>query len=201
MTAWQYLAGAGLVAALCPLHGHVAVAGDGHGRGARVDLCVPAGTPERPERPAHTGRPTVRPPGARPSATPPVRAAVPGAGRPTVHHPGRADLPAAPPVPPDAPDAQSPPEPYPKAAAADAKPPEPAPGAAPVSAPVPAVASAPLRPGAVARVSAFRVRPYRSVALERRGPGGLSPLMLMVVVTTPAVLAAAALRPRSKGRG
>ncbi|MFH7600628.1 hypothetical protein WDV06_36870 [Streptomyces racemochromogenes] len=48
---------------------------------------------------------------------------------------------------------------------------------------------------------AFHVRPYRSVALERRGPNGLSTMMLMVVVTTPAVLAAAALRPRSKGRG
>ncbi|MFD3805571.1 hypothetical protein ACFWSF_09930 [Streptomyces sp. NPDC058611] len=201
MTAWQYLAGAGLVAALCPLHGHVAVAGDGHGRGARVDLCVPAGHPERPERPAQTGRPTVRPSGTRPAAPPPVRAAVPGTGRPTVHHPGEAALPAAPPVPPDPPGAQSPPEPYAEAAAADPKPPEPAPGAAPASVPVRAAAPAPLRAGAVARVSAFHVRPYRSVALERRGPGGLSPLMLMVVVTTPAVLAAAALRPRSKGRG
>lgn len=50
-------------------------------------------------------------------------------------------------------------------------------------------------------MGAFHVRPYRSVALERRSPNGLSTMMLMVVVTTPAVLAAAALRPRSKGRG
>ncbi|MCY0940358.1 hypothetical protein [Streptomyces antarcticus] len=201
MTAWQYLAGAGLVAALCPLHGHVAVAGDGHGRGARVDLCVPAGRPERPDRPAQTGRPTVRPPearpSARPSARPPVRATVPGTDRATVHHPGRAALPAAP----AAPGAQSPPEPYAEAGAADPKPPEPAPGAEPAPAPVPAVAAAPPRSAAAARVSAFHVRPYRAVALERRGPGGLSTMMLMVVVTTPAVLAAAALRPRSKGRG
>lgn len=55
MTAWQYFAGAGLVAALCPLHGHVAVAGDGHGRGARVDLCVPAGSQPGP-RPGQIGR-------------------------------------------------------------------------------------------------------------------------------------------------
>ncbi|MFD9013162.1 hypothetical protein ACFV0A_29525, partial [Streptomyces sp. NPDC059552] len=87
MTAWQYFAGAGLVAALCPLHGHVAVAGDGHGRGARVDLCVPAGQP---------GRPVFRPPSGQPS----VRVAVPGTDRPTVRHPGR---PAAPVVPPERP--------------------------------------------------------------------------------------------------
>ncbi|MFE5681482.1 hypothetical protein ACFQ7B_32705, partial [Streptomyces erythrochromogenes] len=75
MTAWQYFAGAGLVAALCPLHGHVAVAGDGPGRGARVDLCVPAGQPKRP--------------GAPPSGRPSVRVAVPGARAGlTVRHPG-----------------------------------------------------------------------------------------------------------------
>ncbi|MFE0582823.1 hypothetical protein ACFW2S_29765, partial [Streptomyces sp. NPDC058874] len=68
--------------------------------------------------------------------------------------------------------------------------------------PVPAGAPAPPRPrAAAARVSAFHVRPYRAVALERRTPGGMSTVTLMVVVTTPAVLAAAALRPRSKGRG
>ncbi|MFD0356864.1 hypothetical protein ACFVHW_24460, partial [Streptomyces sp. NPDC127110] len=68
----------------------------------------------------------------------------------------------------------------------------------------PAPADAPAPPGAAAaveRVSRFHVRPYHSVALERRGPDGLSTMMLMVVVTTPAVLAAAALRPRSKSRG
>jgi hypothetical protein len=52
-----------------------------------------------------------------------------------------------------------------------------------------------------APVSRFHVRPYRSVQLQRRVPGGLSTVMLMAVVTTPAVLAAATLRPRSKGRG
>ncbi|MFD8982080.1 hypothetical protein ACFV0Q_19555, partial [Streptomyces sp. NPDC059564] len=68
----------------------------------------------------------------------------------------------------------------------------------------PAAAAAPAPPAvraAAARASAFHVRPYRSAALERRGPNGLSTMMLMVVVTTPAVLAAAALRPRSKSRG
>ncbi|MFD9081651.1 hypothetical protein ACFVZB_22315, partial [Streptomyces erythrochromogenes] len=88
MTAWQYFAGAGLVAALCPLHGHVAVAGDGPGRGARVDLCVPAGQPKRP--------------GAPPSGRPSVRVAVPGARAGlTVRHPGGGRRPrAAPGAPP-----------------------------------------------------------------------------------------------------
>ncbi|MFJ7589759.1 hypothetical protein ACIQZO_20725 [Streptomyces sp. NPDC097617] len=197
MTAWQYFAGAGLVAALCPLHGHVAVAGDGHGRGARVDLCVPAGQPDRP---------VFRPPSGQPS----VRAAVPGADRPTVRHPGRPAAPVAPaqrpewvaeprPEPPRAVDAV---EPAAKAGAGESQPPPPAPGpggeaaAASVETPAPPAAGA-----AVARVSAFHVRPYRAVALERRGPGGMSTVMIMVVVTTPAVLAAAALRPRSKSRG
>ncbi|MFC6982889.1 hypothetical protein [Streptomyces cirratus] len=44
----------------------------------------------------------------------------------------------------------------------------------------------------------FHVPAYHSSALERRGPNGISTMMLMVVVTTPAVLAAVALRPRSK---
>ncbi|MBT2472016.1 hypothetical protein J7E97_30185, partial [Streptomyces sp. ISL-66] len=67
MTAWQYFAGAGLVAALCPLHGHVEVAGDGRGRGARVDLCVPAGSEPRP-----SAAPSAR-------AVPPGRVTLPGA--------------------------------------------------------------------------------------------------------------------------
>ncbi|MFB7177214.1 hypothetical protein ACFCYI_05870 [Streptomyces sp. NPDC056257] len=202
MTAWQYFAGAGLVAALCPLHGHVAVAGDGHGRGARVDLCVPMKGPQP------------RGPVAQPSGRPSVRAAVPGDDRPTVHHPGRTPVPAAAPErpgrparpglpeparPPGAPD---PAEPSAQAAAGEAEPPEPAPDPAEESATAPAAAPAPPRPrAAVTRVSAFHVRPYRAVALERRGPNGMSTMMLMVVVTTPAVLAAAALRPRSKSRG
>ncbi|MFE5725148.1 hypothetical protein ACFQ7P_42620, partial [Streptomyces erythrochromogenes] len=87
MTAWQYFAGAGLVAALCPLHGHVAVAGDGPGRGARVDLCVPAGQPKRP--------------GAPPSGRPSVRVAVPGARAGlTVRHPGWSPGPGRPAAPP-----------------------------------------------------------------------------------------------------
>ncbi|MBT2470181.1 hypothetical protein J7E97_20450, partial [Streptomyces sp. ISL-66] len=73
------------------------------------------------------------------------------------------------------------------------------PGAAPT--PV-AEGTAPGRGAAVAGpASRFHVRPYRSSALTRRGPDGMSTLMLMVVVTTPAVLAAVALRPRSKSRG
>ncbi|MFE9632587.1 hypothetical protein [Streptomyces sp. NPDC006463] len=213
MTAWQYLAGAGLVAALCPLHGHVAVAADGDGRGARADVCVPGGQP---------GRPVFRPPSVRPG--------VPGADRPTVHHPGRppeppaaaspadppaaappaaapaADPPAADPPerarPPERPEPPSPAGPAAEAGAVGTEPPEPAPAAGPLSGPDPADAPAPPRlRAAAAPVSAFHVRPYRSAVLERRGPGGMSTVMLMVVVTTPAVLAAAALRPRSKSRG
>ncbi|MEU9145744.1 hypothetical protein [Streptomyces sp. NPDC048349] len=191
MTAWQYLAGAGLVAALCPLHGHVAVAGDGHGRGARLDVCVPDGEP---------GRPVFRPPS--------VRTGVPGARRPTVHHPGRSPEPPAaadrpePVRPPGVPQPPSPAGPAAKARAGVAQAPVPAPGPGSGPGPDRADAPAPPRPGAsAAPVSAFHVRPYRSVALERRGPGGMSTVMLMVVVTTPAVLAAAALRPRSKSRG
>ncbi|MFD4244380.1 hypothetical protein ACFWP3_22705 [Streptomyces sp. NPDC058525] len=194
MTAWQYFAGAGLVAALCPLHGHVAVAGDGHGRGARVDLCVPGGGP---------GRPVFRPPS--------VRAGVPGAERPTVHHPGRSPEPpaaadrTAPPRPTGAPRPTGPvglAAPSAEARAELPEPPVPAPDPGSGPGPVRADAPAPPRPrAAAAPASAFHVRPYRSVALKRRGPGGMSTVMLMVVVTTPAVLAAAALRPRSKGRG
>ncbi|MFF1343050.1 hypothetical protein ACFVYT_35155 [Streptomyces sp. NPDC058290] len=193
MTAWQYFAGAGLVAALCPLQGHVAVADDGPGpfpgHGARLDVCVPTGQP-RP--------PAVTPPAATPPAVrPPVRAVLPGAERPTVHHPGRGPAPAvAAPAPPE------PPRPTAKARAAEPEPAPPAPGPEEVAEPAPAEAPAPPRPAAVAApVRAFHVRPHHSIALERRGPGGMSTVMLMVVVTTPAVLAAAALRPRSKSRG
>lgn len=185
MTAWQYYAGAGMVAALCPLHGHVAVAGDGHGSGARVDICVPAGRPARPPMPP----PPVARPGTPAVVPPTVRVRAPGAGRPAVHHPGEAPgLPGTPAPGAPAPDGGAQPAPAPPAS-------PPGPQAAP------AAASGPAAPAPAAPVGAFHVRPYRSVALERRSPNGLSTMMLMVVVTTPAVLAAAALRPRSKGRG
>ncbi|WP_411104463.1 hypothetical protein [Streptomyces sp. cmx-4-9] len=192
MTAWQVFAGAGLVAAMCPLHGHVAVAGDGNGRGARIDVCVPAGHP--------------RPPGARPTASLPAPSVVTaGPGGPTVHHPGRPARPARPAGPPRP---ATPPDPAVPPAAAP-EPPRPAPaaaarGQAPAARPaVPAAASpAAARPAAsLTRAGAFHVRPYRAVAVARRGPGGMSTVMLMVVVTTPAVLAAAALRPRGRSAG
>ncbi|MFJ9940310.1 hypothetical protein [Streptomyces erythrochromogenes] len=195
MTAWQYFAGAGLVAALCPLHGHVAVAGDGPGRGARVDLCVPAGQPKRPGVPP-SGRPTVRVavPGADAGLTVRHPGWAPGPGRPAPAPPGPAEPPAA--VDAAGPLAAA------EAVAAPTEPPPPAPGPGEAAGPAPAEASAPPRPGAAAApVSAFHVRPYRAVAVQRLGPGGMSTVMLMVVVTTPAVLAAAALRPRSKSRG
>ncbi|MER5759239.1 hypothetical protein ABT107_08350, partial [Streptomyces sp. NPDC002082] len=58
-----------------------------------------------------------------------------------------------------------------------------------------------LEAGIAGAAGRFHVRPYHSAALARRGPDGMSTLMLMVVVTTPAVLAAVALRPRSRSRG
>ncbi|MFE2283153.1 hypothetical protein ACFXDJ_03115 [Streptomyces sp. NPDC059443] len=187
MTAWQYFAGAGLVAALCPLHGHVEVAGDGHGgHGARVDLCVPAG-------------PKPAPPAAEPSARPSARVTLSGAAGPTVLHPGRGPLPAASPRPGAA--AQPPPGPTAEAVAGVAEPPGVAvdgPGGAEAA---PAEGKAPVRGAAGAGPGGrFHVRPYHSSALARRGPDGMSTVMLMVVVTTPAVLAAVALRPRSKSR-
>ncbi|MFD3870498.1 hypothetical protein [Streptomyces sp. NPDC058623] len=202
MTAWQYFAGAGLVAALCPLHGHVAVAGDGNGRGARVDVCVPGGTVRPPGgRPRPVEPPVARPPAASP-VTPTPGVTVSPAGEPTVRHPGVAPgLPGVPALP-----APSGPAGPPGAAAPapgdDAKP-APAPPAAgerPETASAEAVAP-PAPRAAAAFASAFRMRPYHSAALERRGPDGLGTMTLMAVVTTPAVLAAAALRPRSKGRG
>ncbi|MFE2926913.1 hypothetical protein ACFXG5_24495, partial [Streptomyces goshikiensis] len=86
-TAWQYLAGAGLVAVLCPLQAQVAVAGEGYGDAAGgvtggvafaggaafagaaragtapADACVPTPPPAPPARPA----------GPPPPARPPVR--------------------------------------------------------------------------------------------------------------------------------
>lgn len=178
VTAWQYVAGAGMVGALCPLHGHVAVADDGAGHGARVDICVPAGYPRHPAAP-HT--PAVTP-------EPSVRVTAPGERRPTVHHPGQAPgLPARPGSPaPGEPGEGAQPPPVRAAAGPPAQ-------AAPAKAPAP-----PRRRAAAAPVTAFHVPAYHSSALERRGPNGMSTMMLMVVVTTPAVLAAAALRPRSK---
>lgn len=194
MTAWQYFAGAGLVAALCPLHGHVAVAGDGHGRGARVDLCVPAGTQARPVLP-----PVVRPPAPAPAPVPvpevrpTARVVLPGAAGPTVRHPGAGPLGSAPGAAPRPTAEARPGAAQPRAAAVE--------GADAVQAP-PGAAVAPDRGAAGAGAAGrFHVRPYHSAALARRGPDGMSTLMLMVVVTTPAVLAAVALRPRSRSRG
>ncbi|MEV7168284.1 hypothetical protein AB0O18_01180 [Streptomyces sp. NPDC093224] len=189
MTAWQYFAGAGLVAALCPLHGHVAVAGDGHGHGARVDLCVPGGRPGRPAAP--------------PSGRPSVRIVVPGIELPTVRHTGpgpraaTGDPSARPSTPPSAAGAVAPAGPA-GSVRAD---PAPAPESPAPAREEPDAAPAPARAAPAAPARAFAVRPYRAVALERRSPGGMSTVTLMVVVTTPAVLAAAALRPRSKSRG
>ncbi|NXY95552.1 hypothetical protein HYE82_14375 [Streptomyces sp. BR123] len=186
MAAWHYFAGAGLVAVCCPLHGQVAVADGGHAARAeaRADVCVPEGPPRAP---------AVRPPVVRPPQ-----------GRPTVHHPGQGPVPAAAaPEPPVvvARAAAAAGSPAAKALAAAAEPPPAAPDPAAAAGPPAASTGAPPARGAgVARVTAFHVRPYRSRALDRREPGGLSTVMIMAVVTTPAVLAAAALRPRSKSR-
>ncbi|MDD9379935.1 hypothetical protein M8Z33_25400 [Streptomyces sp. ZAF1911] len=192
MTAWQYFAGAGLVAALCPLHGHVAVAGDGHGRGARVDLCVPAGSRPRPSVP-----PLLLPPSApAPAVRPTARVLLPGPAAPTVRHPGGAARPV-----PLAVVAEPGPGPMAQARPPVAQPRRPR-RRRPGSRRPPGGAVAPHRVAAGAGAAGrFHVRPYHSAALARRGPDGMSTLMLMVVVTTPAVLAAVALRPRSRSRG
>ncbi|MEU2394890.1 hypothetical protein [Streptomyces sp. NPDC007369] len=243
MAAWQYFAGAGLVAVCCPLHGQVAVADTGAGPAAtsaraeaRADVCVPEGPPRAPAaRPPAVRPPAVRPPEARPPQVrpPAVRTpaggapggrhpgalpgvpgvpgvpGLPGADRPTVHHPGLGPVPAAaaPGLPAVAAPAVAAPAgaaagpPAAKALAAAAEPPAAAPDPAAVAGPPAAAAGAPPAHGArAAQVSAFHVRPYRSQALARREPGGMSTVMIMAVVTTPAVLAAAALRPRSKSR-
>ncbi|MFD8410718.1 hypothetical protein ACFV2Q_02930 [Streptomyces sp. NPDC059650] len=172
----------------------------------------PAGSPA--VRPPAGSPPAVRPPwGRAPAVVPPVVRlpavrlpdlpaphagvpalpfVVPGADRPTVRHPGLGPLPAA---------GASAGSPAAKALAAAAQPPAAAADPAVAVGPAAGGAGAPPALGAPAgRVSAFHVRPYRSQALARREPGGLSTVMLMAVVTTPAVLAAAALRPRSKSR-
>ncbi|MCX5403459.1 hypothetical protein OHA37_06130 [Streptomyces sp. NBC_00335] len=194
MTAWQYFAGAGLVAALCPLHGHVAVAGDGHGRGARVDLCVPAGS--RPRPPA--APPSASTPAPVPAVRPTARVLLPGPAGPTARHPGLGPLAPAQP----GPAAEPSPGPTAQARPAQAQPRAAAVEEAGVPQPAPGGAVAPHRVAAGAGAAGrFHVRPYHSAALARRGPDGMSTLMLMVVVTTPAVLAAVALRPRSRSRG
>ncbi|MFD0271040.1 hypothetical protein ACFVGY_31400 [Streptomyces sp. NPDC127106] len=230
MAAWQYFAGAGLVAVCCPLHGQVAVAdvadvGAAGGHAARAEARLHVCGPEEPLRAPAARPPVVRPPAARPpqvrppavrppggrapgAVVPGVRPpgvvpgvpGVPGADRPTVHHPGLGPLPAAAVAEP--PPAASPAaSPAAKAPAVAAEPPAAAPDPAAAAEPPAAAAGAPPARGAgAARVSAFHVRPYRSQALARREPGGLSTVMIMAVVTTPAVLAAAALRPRSKSR-
>ncbi|MDJ0382693.1 hypothetical protein [Streptomyces sp. G-G2] len=173
MTAWQFFAGAGLVAVCCPLHGPA----QGHAHvdvpppAARTDVCVPA-----------TGHPPAASP---PPVRQPPRAVLPGTvagpAGPTVRH--------APPPPPA-------PAPRPAAAPRRAAP---APAPEPVPEPAPPVRAEPARAAALP-LAGFHVRRYRPVALQRRSPNGLSTVMLLVVVTTPAVLAAAALRPRGRGR-
>ncbi|MBC9713060.1 hypothetical protein H9Y04_10815 [Streptomyces sp. TRM66268-LWL] len=64
--------------------------------------------------------------------------------------------------------------------------------------PVPPELSPPPRP--MAHGPTFPVRPYRSALVKRPVPGGFSTVTLMTVVTAPAVLAAAALRPGGRGR-
>lgn len=54
-------------------------------------------------------------------------------------------------------------------------------------------------PHPVAKPQAHRLaHPYRPAAHARPAPAGFSTVTLMLVVTTPAVLAAAILRPRSR---
>ncbi|MFC7302884.1 hypothetical protein ACFQVC_01465 [Streptomyces monticola] len=203
MIGWPSLTGLGFgVLALCPVDG-------GAGLGATVDgvleatvagrvgLCAPEGGPEKPVLTVEGEALVSVPPTDRPVPPPP-----PPPARPEPP-PVESMPPDVPPVPP-APDPEDVPTPTPP-------PRPPAPGPALPEAAVPAEPAPVAPPPVVPRAEdgpraepadrAFAVRPYRSTVLRRPGPDGMSPVTMMVVMTVPAVLAAAALRPHSSGSG
>lgn len=164
-------------------------AGAGAGAVAGADCRQPAVVPVAP--PPVPVPPSVPP---VPPVPPPVRPSVPSVPERTPSAP--------PPAPPREPVPASPapvraaPAPGPVAVARPVRAPDPsAPVAVPPAAPVAVAAPAP------PAIRAFRVRPYRQAVVRRKNAGDLSTMTLMLVVTTPAVLAAAALRPRGSGRG
>ncbi|MEV8318367.1 hypothetical protein AB0Q95_29825 [Streptomyces sp. NPDC059900] len=185
--------GLGAAAALCPLphHGGAAVAMDHTAAGERLVVCAPDAwvdiSHHHPQPRPHTPQRTSPPP-PQPTPPPPPR-------------PSALPKPAPmPPVPP------TPPPPVPPlvqrtdTAAAAPKPPAqsaPLTGPPPASAPAPApVADRPKR--AVAKAFRWVPRPHYTGGPSRPVPAGMPTTMTTVVVTLPGILAAAALRPRSR---
>ncbi|MFJ4685492.1 hypothetical protein [Streptomyces sp. NPDC088789] len=172
--------GWGAVAAMCPLSpdSGAGVVVDSHAGAAHVVVCAPdawieigASAPTPVEEPGRvTGEERAVGPSPRVAPTEPATEAAP--------------------------------------AVAEAVAPAPAPAvtSAPSAAPVPAAVPEPpevvAAPVAREVPAAFRwvPRPYRGGAGERSVPGGFSVLTTMTVITTPAILAAAALRPGSRRR-
>ncbi|MEU6981945.1 hypothetical protein ABZ946_00745 [Streptomyces sp. NPDC046324] len=192
--------GLGAAAALCPLphHGDVTVVMD-HAPG-RDHLVVCA-----PDVRVDMGYGDVAPEVPPPTCTPPAAHAP---------HTSPPPAPAPPPPPPSALPQPAPsvprgpaPSPTPQAAPASAAPapaappppgPEPAP-AAPVPSAIPVPASSP--PAKAPEAFRWVPRSHYTGGPSRPAPARLSMTMSTVVVTLPAVLAAAALRPGSRRRG
>lgn len=194
--------GLGAAAALCPLpqHGDVTVVMDHDLTGHRLVVCAPDVSVDmgygdeapEPHRPACTppSPPVTPPPVVRPSPAPPSPSAPePGpTPAPTPHRtPGR--VLSAPPEAAPAPALPAPPAPSPR--------PEPA----PPSDPAPSTAPAPPRPAEAPQAFRWVPRSHYTGGPARPAPARLSMTMSTVVVTLPAVLAAAALRPGSRRRG
>ncbi|WP_159401355.1 hypothetical protein [Streptomyces maremycinicus] len=194
MSGWITV-GLGTAAALCPLPcaGGPAVVVDTTSPTPHVVVCSADGWVEvggsAPQRPA---APSSSPPTPRPSREPDPSKRTPAAAR----TPRPADVPPAgpsstPPRPRPAGRRESAPEPPPEAAGVVADPPAPAPAPAPARAPDP-----------TPRAALFRWVPrfHYGGGSARPAPAGLSTTMTTVVITTPAILAAAALRPGSRRR-
>ncbi|WP_327356465.1 hypothetical protein [Streptomyces sp. NBC_01304] len=191
MSMW-YVTGLGAVATtLCPLSGTVGIGLNltvddvlESALSTRLEVC----RPEAPEVVAVEVGSTVRllpapEPSSAPSPAPPPVAAPPGRAAPA----------PAPPVP--APSAARAARPAPDRPVLPEPTPEP-----PPADPAPTPDPPRMRAAAGPVAERFPVRPYRSALLKRPTPDGFSTVTLMVVVTTPAVLAAAALRPNSSSR-
>lgn len=195
--------GLGAAAALCPLphHGDVAVVMDQSPTHGHLVVCAPdvwvdmgygAGVTEAP-------RPTCAPTTRSPMApSPPSPTAPPHPSRPSSPPPSLSVPESAPPRPP----ALSPPEVAPEPAApASAAPAPPAPG--PAWAPPAPSAPSITTPAPAGAPKGFRWEPrsHYTGGPSRPAPAKLSMTMSTVVITLPAVLAVAALRPGSRRRG
>ncbi|QJS99249.1 hypothetical protein G9272_02075 [Streptomyces asoensis] len=190
MSGWITV-GLGTAAALCPLPGAGGPAVVVHTTPTttHVVMCsadgwVEIGAPSR-QRPAAPSSP---PPASRPPRTPvPSTRAEQAAQAPRPVGAPPAPSPSGAPLPRPVEHRVPASEPLPEADAVVADPPAPAPALAPAPAP---------------RAAPFRWVPrfHYGGGSARPAPAGLSTTMTTVVITTPAVLAAAALRPGSRRR-